>query len=223
MIRMSSNKLTIIIALLIVAIGYNTPDHGIIFSIGVFAASGALTNWLAIHMLFYRVPLLYGSGVIPRNFAAFIAAIRDLLLQQFFTTEHLRRLASDNNWFDRIDYDAAFERLCDAIEASPLGRLLVLAGGRKALLPLKPNLTRVLKELVQEELGGSLDDAQSADALHAKIEQLLEARLNELTPSKVRDILLQMIEKHLGWLVIWGGVLGGLLGLVFGLYQASSV
>jgi hypothetical protein len=24
----------------------------------------------------------------------------------------------------------------------------------------------------------------------------------------------QMIEQHLGWLVVWGGVFGGLIGLV---------
>ena len=27
--------------------------------------SGGLTNWLAVHMLFEKVPLLYGSGAIP--------------------------------------------------------------------------------------------------------------------------------------------------------------
>jgi len=36
--------------------------------IGVFAFSGAITNSLAIHMLFEKVPFLYGSGVIEVNF-----------------------------------------------------------------------------------------------------------------------------------------------------------
>ena len=32
----------------------------LLLSAGLFSLSGALTNWLAIHMLFERVPLLYG-------------------------------------------------------------------------------------------------------------------------------------------------------------------
>ena len=220
--KTSSNQSTILIALLITVIGYSIPDDGIVFSIGVFAFSGAITNWLAIHILFYRVPLLYGSGVIPRNFASFIAAIRDLLLLQFFNTENLRRFANNHMVLDSIDYDSAFERLCNAIEESPLGSLLAFAGGRKALLPLKPNLTTTLQELAQE-IGGNLEGEQFIDELHTKIKHIIEAHLNELTPQKVRDMLLQIIEEHLGWLVIWGGVFGGLLGFAFGIYQAGVI
>jgi hypothetical protein len=30
----------------------------------------------------------------------------------------------------------------------------------------------------------------------------------------VKEIMQQMIRDHLGWLVVWGGVFGGLIGLV---------
>ena len=36
-------------------------------------------------MLFDRVPLLYGSGVIPRRFNEFKQGIKDLILNEFFT------------------------------------------------------------------------------------------------------------------------------------------
>jgi len=42
--------------------------NGILSSIGLFALSGSITNWLAVHMLFEKVPFLYGSGVIPARF-----------------------------------------------------------------------------------------------------------------------------------------------------------
>jgi len=35
---------------------------------GVFALSGSVTNWIAVHMLFDKVPFLYGSGVILDRF-----------------------------------------------------------------------------------------------------------------------------------------------------------
>jgi len=30
----------------------------------------------------------------------------------------------------------------------------------------------------------------------------------------IKEIVQHLISKHLGWLVVWGGVLGGLIGLV---------
>jgi len=30
----------------------------------------------------------------------------------------------------------------------------------------------------------------------------------------VKDIIQKMIRAHLGWLVVWGGVIGGLIGLI---------
>ena len=58
------------------------------------ALSGGVTNWLAVHMLFEKVPLLYGSGVIPHRFEEFKAGIKQLIVQEFFTREHIERLFS---------------------------------------------------------------------------------------------------------------------------------
>jgi len=33
----------------------------------------------------------------------------------------------------------------------------------------------------------------------------------------VKNIIQRMIKEHLGWLVVWGGVFGGLIGLGFSL------
>ncbi len=47
----------------------------------------------------------------------------------------------------------------------------------------------------------------------------LEKRLEELTPTMVKEIIQQMIRIHLGWLVVWGGVCGGLIGLIASLFR----
>ena len=54
----------------------------IFFSIGMFAISGSLTNWLAIHMLFDKVKFLYGSGVILDRFDEIKIGIRNLALEE---------------------------------------------------------------------------------------------------------------------------------------------
>lgn len=47
-----------------------------------------------------------------------------------------------------------------------------------------------------------------------KIENILDSRLADLTPKDIKDIIQRMIKEHLGWLVVWGGFFGGLLGFI---------
>ena len=67
---MNKSMITNLIALVTVLAGY-LGEQPIVFTMGLFALSGAITNWLAVHMLFEKVPLLYGSGVIPARFEEF--------------------------------------------------------------------------------------------------------------------------------------------------------
>ena len=50
------------------------------------------------------------------------------------------------------------------------------------------------------------------------LEEIIDQRLNELTSQHVKIIIKQMIHKHLGWLVVWGGVFGFFIGIILGLF-----
>ena len=52
---------------------------------GIFAFSGSITNWIAIHMLFEKVPFLYGSGVILDRFEDIKIGIRNLIIEELFS------------------------------------------------------------------------------------------------------------------------------------------
>ena len=94
---MNKSLLTNLIALLICIVGSLSPLHSQqIFIIGIFALSGSVTNWLAIHMLFEKVPFLYGSGVIPTHFEDFKAGIKKLILEEFFTREQIQTFLQEN-------------------------------------------------------------------------------------------------------------------------------
>jgi len=45
------------------------------------------------------------------------------------------------------------------------------------------------------------------------VEVLLEEKLVELDPPVVKRLVEDVIRSHLGWLVVWGNVLGAVLGL----------
>jgi len=226
---------TNLIAMAILLAGIFSPVYGeILVSIGLFALSGALTNWLAVHMLFERVPLLYGSGVIPSRFSEFKVAIKQLIMSQFFHEENIKRFISDEEdsigeWFevekvvDYIDYDRLFRKLVDAIMESSFGGMLNMFGGEAALDQLRAPVIEKIKHSMTEMVTSSSfkktlatsinTDKLSAD-MSSKIEAIVDQRLDELTPAMVKKIVQDMIKKHLGWLVVWGGVFGGAIGLV---------
>lgn len=229
---MNKSLATNFIALVVTLAGLVAPVYGeVLFTTGLFALSGAVTNWLAVHMLFERVPLLYGSGVIPSRFEEFKAGIKQLIVQEFFSREHIERFFDQHGTTSadaisaRIDFDHVFEHLTDAIAESPMGGMLNMVGGRKALEPLKEPIIEKLKGVIAELASGSgnAGEGDFTDGLVRQVEAIIDRRLAELTPQKVKRIVEDMIRKHLGWLVVWGGVFGGLIGLVASFAGGSPV
>lgn len=82
---MNKSIATNLSALIITIIGIFSPYYSEeILTAGLFALSGSITNWLAVHMLFEKIPLLYGSGIIVRRFEDFKLGIKNLIIEEFF-------------------------------------------------------------------------------------------------------------------------------------------
>ena len=231
---MNKSFVTNLIAASITLVGYLNSSM-LLLSIGLFALSGALTNWIAVYMLFEKIPGFYGSGVIPARFEEFKAGIRVLMMEQFFTAENIQRfLSADDSGaktldlepvIDATDLSPAFDGLVSVIEESSFGSMLMMVGGSAALQPLKEPFTARLKQTLAEisstdEFNQMLVQATTHvgndPQIREKIASVIEKRLDELTPQLVKEIVQTMIKKHLGWLVVWGGVFGGLIGLIAG-------
>lgn len=229
----TDNKSLIVnlLALLLIVIGYTIPEYGnIVSTAGYFALSGALTNWLAIYMLFERVPYLYGSGIVPLYFEEFKIGIKQLIMNQFFTQSNIQRFFEQNlhhnkknlpieHILNSIDLELIYQRLVEAILESKFGSMLAMVGGEKALAPIKEPLIKKLHGTVHEIIESEtfqkalVQESISTEVQH-KIEAMVDERLKELTPMMVKKIIQDMMQKHLGWLVVWGGVFGGLIGVV---------
>ncbi|MEZ8799835.1 DUF445 domain-containing protein [Vibrio splendidus] len=228
---MNKSVLTNVIALALLAAGYATANQYLLYA-GLFAFSGAITNWLAIHMLFEKVPGLYGSGVIPARFEEFKAAIKQLMMEQFFTESNIDRFLSSEMTgkslnlepvIKKIDFNPAFDSLVHVIENSQFGGMLAMVGGTEALQPMKAPFVEKMQESVIEisrsdtvktAIKEELESPAMMDEIKENIEAIIDQRLNELTPKLVKEMVQTMIKKHLGWLVVWGGVFGGVIGLI---------
>ena len=231
---MSINKsfVTNITALTLIPLSFLIPEPMLskaVLYAGIFAFSGAITNLLAIHMLFEKVPFLIGSGVIVNRFESFKTAIKELMMTQFFTKEQLDNFfANEEKKIDlapiieETDFSPAFDALSKTVMESSFGGMLGMFGGEKALDALRDPFSRKLKSAVtrivasesfDEQVQSYLNSSTLSDDMLEKIEEVITARLEELTPQLVKEMVQNLIRKHLGWLVVWGGVFGGLIGL----------
>lgn len=229
---MNKSLITNSLALLLTAAGHILAEP-IVFAIGLFALSGAVTNWIAVHMLFEKVPFLYGSGVIPAHFEEFKQGISNLMMEQFFTEENIDRFLSSQQSpsqalvlapvIEKVDLAPAFNNLVEVIEQSSFGGMLAMVGGREALMPLKqPFIDKMKTSMVEisesptfnELVKDAIESPAVVGNIRDKVSDIIVQRLNELTPQLVKEIVQDMIKKHLGWLVVWGGVFGGLIGFI---------
>ena len=64
--------------------------------------------------------------------------------------------------------------------------------------------------------------SRNAEQLRNEIINIVEGRLEDLTPKKIKEIMEEIIQKHLGWLVVWGAAFGGLIGIMVGLSDSIS-
>lgn len=227
---MNKSLLTNLIAGSGVVVAYFSPaffaqTH--LLQASLFALSGALTNWLAIHMLFEKIPGLYGSGIIPLHFEEFKSGIRALIMDNFFTEENFAQLTQETlatkmpleQVAEQVDFNELFDGFIVVIKKSHFGGMLGMIGGEEALEPLREPFKEECDQQIKALLGkidmsSLLNDSSGFEEFRPKVEKMIDLRLAELTPEQVKQIIDQMIREHLGWLVVWGGVFGALIGLV---------
>ena len=230
---MNKSLVTNLLAVGVIGAGYVSPVYSdYLLAVGLFATSGALTNWLAVHMLFERVPGLYGSGVVPSRFEEFKTGIHALIMNQFFTAENVKKFLAEQKIPDKfdadpiieaVDCDRIFSRLMEAVMTSPFGSMINMIGGAAALQPLRdPFVEKIQVEIrlllsspkFLDAIQRGLNTESHTDEMIDRVDAIVMQRLNELTPEMVKTIVQDMIRKHLGWLVVWGGVFGGFIGLI---------
>lgn len=231
-LRMLANKsfLTNLISAITFGGSYLIPEfigRSTLMMASLFALSGAITNWIAVYMLFEKIPGLYGSGIIALRFNQFKESIRLLIMKNFFTEENFIKVTQGalphkiqpELVMDQIDFDKIFGGFISVIKDSTYGSVFKLFGGEKALEPLrkpfKIEFERQASEiLLNIDVASVLQKETDFETFKSKINAMVDTTLNELTPKRVKKIVEDMMRTHMGWLVVWGGVFGALIGFV---------
>ena len=229
---MNKSFITNLLAVVLIGVAYllPAPFHTPVLYMGLFALSGALTNALAVHMLFEKVPFLYGSGVIGENFEAFKNSIKELMMNEFFTPENMQRFLEQEEQkldlepiIEKTDFSPAYDALAKTVMESSFGGMLGMFGGEKAIeglrAPFESKMKLAVKAIVkseafQKDLNENLSGSSLSHDLNSKIESAINSRMDELDAQMVKAMVQRIISEHLGWLVVWGGVFGAVIGFV---------
>ncbi|CAD7975336.1 unnamed protein product [Amoebophrya sp. A25] len=232
-----SNFVTFLIMLLGIFLNmtiYTTPElraTNYILAFGLFGFAGGFTNWLAIKMLFEKVCGLPGSGVIPARFKEIRTVVKGTIMKAFFDDEFLNSYLESRGsgllksmdiggkvaeFVSAPDFESGLKTKLEEISQTPEGMMLqmvkqMFGGSFDALLPMvRPVLITLAKDL-----GDNIDLRRlvSVDRVKTEIDLLMTEKLELLTPELVKTLLEEMIRSHLGWLVLWGNIFGGLIGL----------
>jgi len=194
--------------------GRESCAYEYVLGTGLFAVSGGVTNWVAIKMLFNKVPGLYGTGIIPMKFKEIRLVLKNVVMKNFFDETYLNFYLKDKVL--NMDIEG---KLTEFLNSDKLETVLeaVLGDDAKMLTPIvRPflkktgvSLAPILKEKIRH-----MDLMKDLESVNSQIDKMLTTRLEELTPEKVKMLLSEVMKEHLYWLIIWGNVFGGILGLI---------
>ena len=60
----------------------------------------------------------------------------------------------------------------------------------------------------------AVGDGRFIGNFRGAVDKLVDSRLEEMTPERIKKLVEAVMQKHLGWLVVWGNLFGGLIGVV---------
>ena len=207
----SKSSIVNALSVLLIVISFYLPEDisKYFYYSGLFALSGAVTNSLAIYMIFNKIPLLYGSGVIELNFEKFKSSIKDMIMQQFFTKNRLEQFfAQEESKIDlapiieNVDFDVAFDALKESVMESKFGQLINMFGGEDSLELLRVTFNKKLKasilsivstEAFKEQLNHHIKHSSLSEDLITKVDNIVSNRLNELGPKSVKELVSKLI------------------------------
>lgn len=159
-------------------------------------------------------------------------------MKQFFNKEQLGDFFSKEEQkidlaplVEGADFSPAFDALTKTVLESKFGGAISMFGGESALEALREPFGRKLKSAVsaivstdafKSQLDEYIKDSALSEDMLDSVETLIVTRLDELTPTMVKELVQELIKEHLGWLIVWGGVFGGLIGLLSSLLLGQA-
>ena len=176
---------------------------------------GIVTNWLAIQMLFYpREPKVYlgffeYQGLFPKRQFEMATMMGQIASKELIVPEEVFAELSDRVLPEQVDV-ATVESVETRLRQEVPAMFQMVDG----LIP-EENLPALRTRLAARatELKEPIRDAMVSSATrHIDVDRMLEARLQGLAKNEFETLIRGLFEREEIYLIIYGGVVGGLIG-----------
>jgi hypothetical protein len=106
--------------------------------------------------------------------------------------------------------------MCLKPEGMLIQTMAQMFGGVPLLVPvIKPLILGFADEFASSFIDNfDVKEIVSAEKIRTEIDTLMSQKLLLLTPELVKKLMEEVIREHLSWLIIWGNLFGGLLGVI---------
>lgn len=212
-----------LIGLIVLIIGFVLKSMKIrpldqyVYNCGMFAFSGGVTNWIAIKMLFDKVPGLYGSGVIPSRFVQIRITVKKMVMKNFFDETYLnyylKKKVMGMDIEKMLDDLIKKHNVTDMVVEMAIADPKIAQTAKDLLKPYVLKMASKIAPLITKAIN-EVDFGSGMAVATVELEEMLDAKLLTLTPNRVKKMLEDIIRIHLYWLVVWGVIFGGLLGIL---------
>ncbi|HIN86430.1 MAG TPA: hypothetical protein EYN06_08110 [Myxococcales bacterium] len=176
---------------------------------------GIVTNWLAIQMLFYpREPKVYlgffeYQGLFPKRQFEMATMMGKIASKELIVPQEVFAELSDRVLPKQVDVSTV-----EKVEARLRLEVPAMFQMVDGLVP-EENLPSLRTRLAARasELREPIRDAMVSSATrHIDVDRMLEARLQGLAKNEFETLIRGLFEREEIYLIIYGGVLGGLIG-----------
>lgn len=159
-------------------------------TLAMYALSGALTNSLAIVMIFEKIPGVIGSGIIEKNFKSFQKKLKDVLIEHLF-----------QDGLNIVSFNT-----------QSIGQSLYtkLSSGSFSILTQFITQEKLIKLLDEADIGSLINSTMDKES----IESHLDEQIAKLSPEEIKSLILHIMHEHLQFLVVWGAIFGAVMGLI---------
>ncbi|MBW2039398.1 MAG: DUF445 family protein [Deltaproteobacteria bacterium] len=178
----------------------------ILFYPFIGALIGWLTNTIAIWMLFhpyeekriwrFRIP--FTPGLIPARIERLAQEVSRAIRDHFLSGADIKNILKEMKLGEVLTEEVK-KRVQRSLVLRPLTTLL---DNEYLQRSVNKAVERIIKRLEAEAVGG-------------KMEEFIYKRiLNDFHPRKVEEVILKVSKKELKYITYFGGILGGIIGMV---------
>ncbi len=158
-----------------------------------------------------------------RVVAVLRGAVRSDAFYAFIRAEVVKRVGVIGRIGDLtglVDYDRLTCGICDELVVA-LEKLQDNPGRWREPLSRQVDKLELLDTETVAGWIGNQDSLWTAVLAEVKPEAMVREKLSQYSAAQVRDLIRNQTRKHLGWLELWGGLLGGLGGCLLAALDAG--